>query len=295
MGFRFRKSINLGGGIKLNLNKKSAGLSFGGKGFRYSMNTKGRKTTSVGIPGTGLYYTKSSGGNKKNSKYQKTANNFNPPSNGTPNSGNNYMSPPPIGNNEFNNNNQPQKSHNAAAIIWLILFFPIGLYIMWAKTNWNKIVKIVISVFFAFLMVLGIIGSFSDDDVPVSSSETITLDSSKTARIDEITRNAKDAVSSGITQEQTDEAINYIYHNYGNYFSSDDVMEQCIYYGAMLEYGYQKDYKTDLTAKTLTDLGQDVTQAAKGVYRGSDSETDEYTVSNLEQIKESLIYLGYEL
>ena len=62
MGFRFRKSINLGGGIKLNLNKKSAGLSFGGKGFRYSMNTKGRKTTSVGIPGTGLYYTKSSCG-----------------------------------------------------------------------------------------------------------------------------------------------------------------------------------------------------------------------------------------
>lgn len=181
MGFRFRKSINLGGGIKLNLNKKSAGLSFGGKGFRYSMNTKGRKTTSVGIPGTGLYYTKSSGGNKKNSKYQKTANNFNPPSNRTPNSGNNYMSPPPIGNNEFNNNNQPQKSHNAAAIIWLILFFPIGLYIMWAKTNWNKIVKIVISVFFAFLMVLGIIGSFSDDDVPVSNSgiQSISIEEEK--------------------------------------------------------------------------------------------------------------------
>lgn len=139
----------------------------------------------------------------------------------------------------------------------------------------------------------------SDNDksttTPASDSETITLDSSKTAKIDEITRNAKDAVSSGITQEQTDEAVNYIYQNYGNYFSSDDVMEQCIYYGAMLEYGYQKDYKTNLTAKTLTDLGQDVTQAVKGVYRGSDAETDEYTISNLEQIKEALIYLGYEL
>ena len=31
MGLRFRKSINLGGGLKLNFNKKSAGLSFGTK------------------------------------------------------------------------------------------------------------------------------------------------------------------------------------------------------------------------------------------------------------------------
>ncbi len=62
MSIRFRKSINLGGGLKLNLNKKSAGLSFGSKGARFSMNTDGRKTTSIGIPGTGLYWTKSGDG-----------------------------------------------------------------------------------------------------------------------------------------------------------------------------------------------------------------------------------------
>ena len=62
MSIRFRRSINLGGGLKLNLNKKSAGLSFGSKGARFSMNTDGRKTTSIGIPGTGLYWTKSGDG-----------------------------------------------------------------------------------------------------------------------------------------------------------------------------------------------------------------------------------------
>ena len=62
MSIRFRKSINLGGGLKLNFNKKSAGLSFGGKGARFSVNSDGRKTTSIGIPGTGIYWTKSGDG-----------------------------------------------------------------------------------------------------------------------------------------------------------------------------------------------------------------------------------------
>lgn len=62
MSIRFRKSINLGGGLRLNFNKKSAGLSFGTKGARFSVNSDGRKTTSFGIPGTGLYWTKSGEG-----------------------------------------------------------------------------------------------------------------------------------------------------------------------------------------------------------------------------------------
>ena len=58
MGFRFRKSISIGKGLRLNLNKKSIGFSVGTKGMRFSINSKGRKTANVGIPGTGLYYTK---------------------------------------------------------------------------------------------------------------------------------------------------------------------------------------------------------------------------------------------
>ena len=56
MGLRFRKSINLGKGVKLNISKESVGISAGVKGVRVSVNSKGRKTTSVSIPGTGLSY-----------------------------------------------------------------------------------------------------------------------------------------------------------------------------------------------------------------------------------------------
>ncbi|MCC0707297.1 DUF4236 domain-containing protein [Clostridioides sp. ES-S-0190-01] len=60
MGFNFRKSINLGGGVKLNLGKKSVGISAGIKGTRVSVNSKGRKSATLSIPGTGISYTKTS-------------------------------------------------------------------------------------------------------------------------------------------------------------------------------------------------------------------------------------------
>ncbi|HBG2428214.1 TPA: DUF4236 domain-containing protein [Clostridioides difficile] len=60
MGFNFRKSINLGGGLKLNLSKKSVGISAGVKGARVSVNSKGRKSATLSIPGTGISYTKTS-------------------------------------------------------------------------------------------------------------------------------------------------------------------------------------------------------------------------------------------
>ena len=68
MGIRFRKSINLGEGLKLNINKKSFGISAGTKGSRVSINSKGRRTTSIGIPGTGLSYVSSSQGKINKSK-----------------------------------------------------------------------------------------------------------------------------------------------------------------------------------------------------------------------------------
>lgn len=60
MGLRFLKSIKIASGVRLNINKKSTSLSFGGKGLRYSINSKGKRTTSVGIPGTGLSYVSTS-------------------------------------------------------------------------------------------------------------------------------------------------------------------------------------------------------------------------------------------
>lgn len=72
MGLRFRKSFKILPGVKLNLGKKSAGVSVGTTGARYSVNSSGRKTSTVGVPGTGLSYSKSSGGGKKSDKGSKS-------------------------------------------------------------------------------------------------------------------------------------------------------------------------------------------------------------------------------
>lgn len=67
MGVRYRKSIKIAPGVKVNLGKKSASISVGGKGYRKTFSTTGRTTTSVGIPGSGLSYTTTSGGSSNSS------------------------------------------------------------------------------------------------------------------------------------------------------------------------------------------------------------------------------------
>ena len=62
MGFRFKKSKQIAPGVRVNLNKKSASVTFGSKGVHHTISYSGKKTTSAGIPGSGLYYTSSSGG-----------------------------------------------------------------------------------------------------------------------------------------------------------------------------------------------------------------------------------------
>lgn len=72
MGMRFRKSFKIAPGVKFNVNKKSVGMTFGGKGVHYTVNSSGRRTTSVGAPGTGLYYQSVSGGSSSGSNRQQT-------------------------------------------------------------------------------------------------------------------------------------------------------------------------------------------------------------------------------
>ena len=61
MGLRFKKSFKIAPGVKLNLNKNSTSVTFGKRGAHYTINSKGKKTASVGIPGTGISYTKTMG------------------------------------------------------------------------------------------------------------------------------------------------------------------------------------------------------------------------------------------
>lgn len=73
MGLKFRKSIKIAPGVKLNLGKKSAGISIGGKHGGISYNTRTGTRARVSAPGTGLSYsTKVGGHSKKNSSHSVT-------------------------------------------------------------------------------------------------------------------------------------------------------------------------------------------------------------------------------
>jgi hypothetical protein len=56
MSLRFRRSVTLFRGVRLNLTKTGIGISGGVRGARVSVHSSGRRTASVGIPGTGLSY-----------------------------------------------------------------------------------------------------------------------------------------------------------------------------------------------------------------------------------------------
>jgi hypothetical protein len=61
MGIRFRKSLKLGTGVRLNVGKRSASVRVGGKGFGITSGTAGSRATA-GIPGSGISYTTKLGG-----------------------------------------------------------------------------------------------------------------------------------------------------------------------------------------------------------------------------------------
>ena len=58
MAWRFRRSKKLAPGVRLNISEKSIGLSFGGRGVTYSINSRGTRTRTFSLPGTGLSHVK---------------------------------------------------------------------------------------------------------------------------------------------------------------------------------------------------------------------------------------------
>jgi hypothetical protein len=56
MGLRFRRSFRIVSGVRLNVSKSGASISFGRRGMHYTVGSKGTRTT-IGIPGSGLSWT----------------------------------------------------------------------------------------------------------------------------------------------------------------------------------------------------------------------------------------------
>jgi hypothetical protein len=57
LGWYFRRSLGFGP-FRVNLSRSGVGWSLGGRGFRKGVDARGRRTTHVSIPGTGIGYRK---------------------------------------------------------------------------------------------------------------------------------------------------------------------------------------------------------------------------------------------
>ncbi len=66
MGWRYRKSINLGLGFRINLSKSGIGYSWGFPGYRITKMANGGNRTTYSLPGTGISYVEQNGRNSKN-------------------------------------------------------------------------------------------------------------------------------------------------------------------------------------------------------------------------------------
>lgn len=71
MGLRFRRSISLGGGLRLNLSKSGVGVSGGTRGARIGTGPRGQRM-AIGVPGTGLFYEKRKSHSRGIDKRSKT-------------------------------------------------------------------------------------------------------------------------------------------------------------------------------------------------------------------------------
>ena len=73
MAIRFRRTMKIAPGVKLNLGKKGASVRVGGKGFGVTAGTSGTRV-SAGIPGTGLYATQKVSGSSPRRSSSATTN-----------------------------------------------------------------------------------------------------------------------------------------------------------------------------------------------------------------------------
>lgn len=73
MGFRFRKSFKFGP-FRITFSKSGISTSVGVKGARITKRADGKTQTTVSIPGTGIYSTKTINGKENTSASEKTTN-----------------------------------------------------------------------------------------------------------------------------------------------------------------------------------------------------------------------------
>lgn len=120
---------------------------------------------------------------------------------------------------------------------------------------------------------------------------TTEPEANTSAKVDALALEAKSVVEEGVTDEKRDEAVAFIVEHYPDYFTDNETMEQAMTYGFWLEYAYADDE----AARDYAELGMDMSQAVKYVYRRAEAVEDDATQENLSQIKKRLEVLGHSV
>lgn len=107
-----------------------------------------------------------------------------------------------------------------------------------------------------------------------------TAEQNTSAMVDQIAFTAKDYADS-LTDAEADEIISIIRETDHKYYDGSEKMELFMWYGYLLDYKYDD-------SDTRSELGTDLCQAIKYVYRGAELATDDSTLENLSQIDEHL-------
>lgn len=113
MGFRFRRTLKILPGVRLNLTHRSASVRLGPRGAGYTISSTGRHTVSAGIPGTGI-------------SYQETF---------TPGSGTQkgvravHTVPQQV------SQSQPRTGHTWVSRVFIVGLFVVALWAIWPKSN----------------------------------------------------------------------------------------------------------------------------------------------------------------
>ena len=106
-------------------------------------------------------------------------------------------------------------------ILFLILFFPVGLYLMW-KGNWNKTVKIVVTIFFA-LAVIGNIVSSSGKNATSAAPDQAAASSSASQPAQEPKQEERKEVSISQAEEKKSAGMGETLEYKGLYITLDSV------------------------------------------------------------------------
>ena len=187
--------------------------------------------------------------------------------------------------------------------ILLIVCFPLGCFLMWKCGYWHTIIKVIASVAFGFWFLCISIALFSSTPAEENPTEIVAEDTEDTQNTEntsdnedtqpdvagktaeEITEMAQ-SDAENITEQQQQQALDFIAANCENFYQDNETMAKALYYGSFIA---NANYEQD---KELFNFGLHIIAAIESVYDGSATTEDDDILLNLAKTKTDLIAMG---